>query len=257
MTIAAFYNLKGGVGKTTSCVNLACLAARDGYRVLVWDLDPQGGAGHALGIPDPDADFGGKVKKLLKDTERLDAMVTPTAWDGLDVIPAGFGFRHMDVMLGDGKKAAKRLGGALEHLGSRYDLIFLDCPPSISVLSESLFSLADYVFMPMLPTELSRRAFQQVQEHMEASKYATAEVVAFYNLVDRRKTLHRTNVLRGYAAQPELFCEASIPARTDIERMALEMKPLLEYAPDSDSAAAYGALWREIRRKTAMPAPRS
>ncbi|WP_439646711.1 ParA family protein [Salidesulfovibrio brasiliensis] len=140
---------------------------------------------------------------------------------------------------------------------SRYDLIFLDCPPSISVLSESLFSLADYVFMPMLPTELSRRAFQQVQEHMEASKYATAEVVAFYNLVDRRKTLHRTNVLRGYAAQPELFCEASIPARTDIERMALEMKPLLEYAPDSDSAAAYGALWREIRRKTAMPAPRS
>lgn len=257
MTIAAFYNLKGGVGKTTSCVNLASLAARDGYRVLVWDLDPQGGAGHGLGLSDENAEFDGKLKKLLKHSERLEAMIMPTEWDGLDLLPAGFGFRHMDVMLGDGKKAAKRLGSALEHLSAGYDLVFLDCPPSISVLSESLFSLSDFVIMPMLPTEYSRRAFEQVAQHMKASKYATARMVAFYNLVDRRKTLHRTAVLRGFAAQPDIFCEASIPARSDIERMALEMKPLPEYAPNSDSAAAYNALWRELRRKTAIPDPRS
>lgn len=250
MAVLAFFNLKGGVGKTSSCVNLAHLAARDGYRILVWDLDPQGAAGCGLGVCETETPH--KAKKLLKHSEELEGQILHTDWPNLDVLPAMFGFRHMDVMLGDGKKASKRLRKVLEHIGADYDHIFLDCPPSISVLSESIFSVADYTVMPLLPTEYSRRAFEQVVSHMQESKYATSRVVAFYNLVDRRKSLHRTTVLKGVAAQPELFCESSIPARSDIERMPLEQRPVTDYAPKSDSAFAYGVLWRELRGKLGL-----
>lgn len=253
MPVLALYNMKGGVGKTTACVNLAYCAAADGFRTLVWDLDPQGAAGISLSVDVPDQD--GKIKSLFKHPDRLDDMVTSTAWERLDVIPALSGFRHMDVLLRDGKKASKRLGNALDHFRECYDLVFLDCPAGMSMLSEGLFSQVDHLLMPLLPTEFSRRAYEQVKESLLHNKHATADMVAFHSMVDRRKRLHRLAVLKRFAEDPEVFCEASIPSRSDVERMPLERCPVAEYAPHSDAVVAYAALWREIVSRVALKPP--
>ncbi len=106
MISLAIYNMKGGVGKTTTTVNLAYLCAQEGRRTLIWDLDSQGAATFYLNVePDPEM----KAKKLLKAHKEMDALIRPTGYANLDLIPAGFQIRHLDALLEDEKKAQKRL----------------------------------------------------------------------------------------------------------------------------------------------------
>jgi len=94
--ILATYNIKGGVGKTATAVNLGYLAARDGYRVLLWDLDPQGAASFLFRIK-PRVKGGGKA--LIRGTKALDAAIKGTDYDGLDLLPADFTYRNLDLLL--------------------------------------------------------------------------------------------------------------------------------------------------------------
>jgi cellulose biosynthesis protein BcsQ len=241
MKILGIYNIKGGVGKTATAVNLAHLAAAEGLRTLIWDLDPQAAATFYLRVKP-------KVKdsdKVLRGKRDLDNALKGSDYPGLDLLPADFSYRNMDLLLGESKKPALQLLRLLRPLSARYDLVVLDCPPSISLVSENIFRAADALLLPTIPTTLSLRTLVQLLDFMEGHRLGTP-VYAFYSMVDRRKRLHQEVV----ASHPDPRCRnlaATIPYASEVERMGIERRPVTDYAPRGVAARAYRQLWEEIR----------
>jgi chromosome partitioning protein len=243
MRILATYNIKGGVGKTSSAVNLSYLAARDGLRVLLADLDPQAAASYLLRVR-PRVKGGGKA--LIQGSRELDAAIKGTDFDNLDLLPADFTFRNLDLMLDATKKPTQRLARLLRPLGAFYDLVFLDCPPGISLLSESVLHAADIVLVPIIPTTLSLRTLDQLTDFISDLDGHRPTVLAFCSMIDRRKRLHKEIAERLPAERKDVAATA-IPALSVIERMAVERAPVAAFAPRSAAARAYAALWAEVR----------
>src|SRR5687768_14750179 len=162
MAVLATYNVKGGVGKTATVVNLAHRAAAasvtgqdDGGRTLVFDLDPQGAASYYFRAAPKVRQRGTSLVRGKVDVREA---ITPTDFDGLDLIPSDFSFRNLDVVLDAAKDPGKSLARVVRPLAKRYEHVFLDCPPSISRLSENVFNAADALLVPIIPTTLSLRA---------------------------------------------------------------------------------------------------
>ncbi|MDX9835850.1 MAG: AAA family ATPase, partial [Desulfobulbus sp.] len=145
MSIFAVYNIKGGVGKTAAAVNLAYLSSCQGRRTLLCDMDPQGLASYYFRIR-PGNKFSGK--KLLKGGHHIEKNIKATDFAGLDMLPADFSYRNIDLALDDCKESHQRLAKVLRPLQKEYEHIFLDCPPNITLLSENIFQVADYILVP-------------------------------------------------------------------------------------------------------------
>jgi len=243
MKILATYNIKGGVGKTATAVNLSYLAARDGLRVLLADLDPQAAATYLLRVR-PRVKGGGKA--LIQGSRELDAAIKGTDFDNLDLLPADFTFRNLDLLLDATKKPTRRLARLLRPLGGEYDLVFLDCPPGISLLSESVLHAADIVLVPIIPTTLSLRTLEQLTEFISGFDGQRPEVLAFFSMIDRRKRLHNEITERLPAERKDVAATA-IPALSMIEQMAVQRAPVTAFAPRSAAARAYAGLWAEVQ----------
>jgi len=236
------YNVKGGVGKTAAAVNLAFLSTLSGERTLLWDLDPQAAATYLFRVR-PEIAGGGR--RLVAKKKRLPREIRGTDFEGLDLVPADFSYRHMDLDLEAAGKPTKRLARLLAPLEREYDHVVLDCPPSISVASESVFEAAGALLVPTIPTPLSLRALEQLAGHLSAQGIAV-RLWPFFSMVDRRKRLHRELCA---AAGPVPMLATAIPYAAEVELMALRRQPLALCAPGSRAAVAYAALWREIREK--------
>ena len=247
MKILATYNIKGGVGKTATAVNLSWLAAQERQRTLVWDLDPQGAASFYFRVK-PKIKGGGK--RLIKGKEELDELVKGTDFPHLDLLPADFSYRHLDLVLGDTKKPVKRLQKLLEPLSAEYDLVFLDCPPSISLVSEAVFEIADALIVPIIPTTLSLRTLEQLCTFRDRQKLPDLRILPFFSMVDRRKNLHRRIVAELPQQHPEML-QAAIPTASEIEQMGVHRQPLGAFAPSRPAARAYAALWAEVQARLA------
>ncbi len=245
MKSLATYNIKGGVGKTASAVNLAYLAARDGFRTLVWDLDPQGASSYYFRIK-PKVKGGGR--KLIQGDSELDKAIKGTDYANLDLLPADFSFRNADLMLDEEKKPLRRLRKLLKPLTEHYDFVFLDCPPGITLLSESVFGAADALVSPIIPTPLSVRTLQLLQKFIQKNDLTDLRLMPFFSMVDRRKKLH-LQIMQTLSEQFPEMLESPIPYASDIERMGLERAALASYAAKSRSAKAYESLWVEIQTK--------
>jgi len=246
MKVIATYNLKGGVGKTATAVNLSYLAAAEGARVLVWDLDPQGAASFYFRVK-PKVKGGGK--SLVRGKRDLDDVVKGTDFEHLDLVPADFSYRNLDLVLEHTKRPTRRLGQLLRPLRKDYDYVFLDCPPSISLASESVFEAADVLLVPLIPTTLSLRALDQLDRFLEnADLRKPPRVLGFFSMVDRRKRLHR-DVIDNVTAGRRRVLRTRIPSAMDIERMGQRRKPVATFAPRSRSAAAYRDLWSEAKTR--------
>lgn len=247
MKVLATYNIKGGVGKTATAVNLAHEAAARGERVLVWDLDPQGAATFYFRVR-PKVKGGGKA--LVSGRRPLDEVIKASDFDGLDVVPADFSMRNLDLLIEGSKKPLATLRRLLKSVAKDYDLVFLDCPPSISLASESVFRAADALLVPVIPTTLSIRTFEQLDRFVDDNPDVVKdlEVLGFFSMVDRRKRLHRELLVELRAARPDML-DAVVPTVTDIERMGVHRQPVAAFAPDSRAARAYAALWDEIRSR--------
>ena len=249
MNTLATYNIKGGVGKTTTAVNLAYLAAGDGHRTLLWDLDPQGAASYLLRIR-PRVKGGGKA--LLRGKTSLDEAVKPTEFDGLDLVPADFTYRNLDLVLDATKKPTQRIARLLGPLADDYDLAILDCPPGISLVSENVVHAAGTLLVPMIPTTLSVRTLEQLTGFVAELERPPA-LFPFFTLVDGRKLLHREVIDDLRASRTDLAATV-IPALSLVEQMSVHRAPLPVFAPRSRVTRSYQDLWAEVRDRAATPA---
>jgi len=245
MKILGVYNIKGGVGKTATAINICHLAAADGLRTLIWDLDPQGAATFYLRVKP-------KVrgsKRMLLGMSDLNGVVKGSDYPHLDLLPADFSYRNMDLLFGETKKPTTRLRKLLRPLAEEYDLVVLDCPPSISLVSENIFRAADALLLPTIPTPLSLRTLEQLLDFLAGTDLA-ASVLAFYTMVDRRKQLHRDIVARPVDSRCNVL-PTMIPYASEVERMGLERRPVTAFAPSSMGGRAYRALWADLRSRIA------
>ncbi|WP_110676836.1 ParA family protein [Salinicola sp. RZ23] len=243
MKVVALHNLKGGVGKTSAAVNLAREANRDRVPVLLWDLDAQGASTWILG---GESGLSKKVSKLLAGKSPLGEQVQHTPWERFDLLPADIRLRELDRLLGasaDGDKHLKRL---IEPFGEEYGLMILDCPPGLSTLAEQLIRAADRILVPTIPSPLSVQAFSRMLDHLDLKKRQRERLSPFFNLVDRRRTLHRDWIDSPPAALGRPM-RSWIPYASDVERMSLECRPLADLAPRSRATLAYRQLWRELK----------
>ena len=242
MNILATYNIKGGVGKTAAAVNLAYLAARDGRRTLLWDLDPQGAASFLLRIR-PRVKGGGKA--LIRGKTSLSEAVKPTEFDRLDLIPGDFTYRNLDLALDAAKKPTQRIARLLGPLAGDYDLAILDCPPGISLASENVVHAAGTLLVPLIPTTLSVRTLEQLTGFV-AELDRPPTLFPFFTMVDGRKRLHR-EVIDDLRARRDDLAATTIPALSLVEQMAVHRAPLPAFAPRSRVARSYEDLWAEVR----------
>ena len=245
MKILACYSIKGGVGKTASSVNLAYLAARSGLKTLLIDLDAQGASSFYFRIRPEKKNWG---KRFFKTYGQLLRQIKASDYDNLDLIPAHESFRHFDALLQDRKKRSLRLKRVLKGLKKEYDLIVLDCPPTLSYLSEAVFHAANMMIVPVIPTTLSERTFDQLQTFFRRKGLPTDSVYPFFALVQKQKQLHKSILERMLQAHPEML-RSRIPFSSDIERMGEHRSPVNHYAPRSTGSLAYAALWQEIENK--------
>jgi chromosome partitioning protein len=238
----ATYSIKGGVGKTSAAVNLGALAAADGLRTVLWDLDPQGAASYLFRI-EPKVKGGGR--RLIRDKDPLSVM-KGTDVEGLDLLPADFSYRNLDLELDRRKKPLAGVTRVLRQLEDDYDLAILDCPPSISLVSESVFTAADLLLVPLVPATLSVRTLEQLRSFLAGVAPPVPEVLAFFSMVDRRKRLHRDLVASLPAELPGV-ASVAIPNASVVELMGSERAPVVATAPRHKASAAYVELWAEAR----------
>jgi cellulose biosynthesis protein BcsQ len=254
--VLATYNIKGGVGKTSAAVNLAYLASQAGHPTLIWDLDPQAASTYLFRVR-PKVEGGGRGLLRLR-TSAADH-VKATDHDGLELLPADFSYRHLDLALDQFKKPAARLRKVMEPLRADYDYIFLDCPPSISLVSEAVFEASDALLVPVIPATLSSRAYEQLEDLSrkgKVSKHKTTSIYAFFSMADVSKQLHLEVMERLRKVEELTVLGAAIPAADEVEMMGEERNPVAVFAPEGAAAVAYQALWGEIEHRLRRQSPK-
>ena len=243
MVTLALYNLKGGVGKTAATINLAYLAAKEGYKTLVWDMDPQGSSSFYLGA---ESSVKNESKKLLNSEIGLLEAVQSTAYENLDIIPADLSARQADVLLSEMKQSKRKISTLLGSLKKDYDLVILDCPPGISILHDAIFFGADWIVMPNIPTTLSIRSFETVLNYFKENDLDASKLKCFFSMVDHRKNLHHEVMSTFY--KDKYFFKSYIPYLSDVEKMGINEAPLETFAHSSYAAQCYRDLWKEISK---------
>ncbi|MEO6669063.1 MAG: ParA family protein [Ferruginibacter sp.] len=242
MIVIALYNLKGGVGKTASCVNFAYLAAADGYKTLLWDIDPQGSSSFYYKAK-PKVHPG--IKKLITKEGGLENAILSTDFELLDVIPADNSSKSFDVMMDEMRHSKNKLKNSLKPLSEEYDFIFIDCPPGFSVLSENIFNAADIVLMPVIPTTLSIRTYHMVKDYFKEKELDINKMMCFFSMTDLRKNMH--NEIMDELYKDKRFFQNYIPNLSDVEKMGIHKAPIMEFANSSYAAKSYRELWTEIK----------
>src|SRR4051794_13223874 len=242
MVSIALYNLKGGVGKTAATINFAYLAAEEGYKTMVWDLDPQASASFYLHATPT---IKNESKKLLISELELTDAVQNSSFKNLWVIPSDLSARNADVVLDEMKKSKKKLKNLISG-AKEYDLVFIDCPPGISLLHENIFYAVDWILMPNIPTTLSIRSFETVLNYFNENELNKNKMKCFFNMVDHRKNLHHEVIEQFY--KDKIFFRNYIPYLSDVEKMGSHEQPIFEFANSSYAAQCYRDLWNEVKK---------
>ena len=160
----------------------------------------------------------------------------------------------MDVALDDLKKSRLWMSGILESVEPDYDVVFLDCAPSISTTSESVFHAVDALLVPLIPTTLSMRTLDQLRAHLGKADLQALPVWPFFSMVDRRKKMHRDFL--SELASDESYFKTAIPNASQVERMGVERCPVPVFAGGTVAAKSYLNLWGEIEERFGLVEPR-
>ena len=241
-------NQKGGVGKTTTVINLGTYLAIAGLRVLIVDVDPQGNATSGLGIDR--SNLGGTLYDVLTGSMAVGEVILPTPVDGLRIIPSSISMAGAEVELAPTEQRERRLARLLVPLAGDFDYILLDCPPSLGLLTVNALTAADAVLIPL-------------QCEFYALEGLT-QLIATVNLV--RDNLNPNLEIKGVVltmadARTNLSAEVSAEARRHLGAVVFDTVvprnvrlseapsfglPIALYRPDSKGADAYAALATEF-----------
>lgn len=242
MKIISSYSIKGGVGKTALAVNLAFALCESGCRTLLLDLDPQGAATYYFRVDSSE-------KFRMRDTQSMiDGLrknIRESDFPGLDIIPSNLGYRHFDILLGEMAKRRKQLRRVLDEFKTDYDVILMDCPPNITLLSENVFRASDLILVPVIPTVLSQRTLEQLTGFFQDEGLSGEILHPFFSMVQKRNKMHR-EIMTDLPVSHPGFLKTAIPFSADVEKMGVQRKPLLAYSRACDAALAYRALCNEI-----------
>lgn len=242
MKILSSYSIKGGVGKTALAVNLAFALREAGHRTLLLDLDPQGAAAFYFRV-------SSAQKFRMRDTqslaEGLRRNIRESDFAGLDIIPSNLGYRHFDILLDGMAKRRRQLRRVLEEFEPDYDVILMDCPPNITLLSENVFRASDAILVPVIPTVLSRRTLEQLAGFFRDEDLPCEMLRPFFSMVQKRNKMHR-EIMDDLPALHPGFLKTVIPFSADVEKMGVHRMPLLAYSHACEAAKAYRALCDEI-----------
>ena len=249
MTVIAVTNQKGGVGKTTTTINLGGALAEQGQRILLVDLDPQGSLTAAAGCSAARVTLG---DVLIKPDAILNAIVRCTG--KMQIITATATLAHVLQNLHRFGTVAHRLKQVLEPVQDCYGTILIDCPPTLGPAISNALTAANLALIPLQCEFLSLRGLEDMQEIAAAIRETTnpgLRLRVLPTLFDGR-TLHANHVLRSAKeVMPGVFCDTVIPRTVRLAEAPMHGKTILEYAPDSQGAAAYRQLAEEIRREEA------
>lgn len=250
MKVLAFYNIKGGVGKTTSAVNVAYAAARDGFRTLVCDLDAQGSASFYFKI----SAKGPKAKNIASGSKKIEDRIKGTNYEGLHILPSHLSYRNLAVALSEKKKSLSRLKSSLKGVGGGYDLLIIDSPASLDLEAENIFRMADIILVPLIPTTLSLNSYAMIRNFFDKKDLDTGKIRLFFALADLRKKMHRSAIEEFRDSSPEGF-HTVIPYSSAVEKMGISREPLLAHGRKNKAASAYEDLWSEIREAAGLILP--
>lgn len=242
--LIAVFNIKGGVGKTTSAVNLAYLAAAAGHKTLLWDMDHQGSAGYFLDIGDQ---LKGGLNALMKDMD-MGSRIIATGYENLDLLPADMSMRMLDVKAAEAKSPQKFMQKLLEPLMDQYDYVFVDCPPGLTAANEGLLHIASLVLVPVIPTVMAVRTLEQLRDYMKEHMPEAPKLKAFFTLMDARRNLHKEIYDQLCVKRKTFILPIAIPYASITEKMSLRKAPLATFAAASKPALAYQELWDSIAR---------
>jgi chromosome partitioning protein len=242
MKIIACYSNKGGVGKTATSVNLAYASAMKGRSTLLCDLDPQGASGFYFRVK-PSKKLQNKA--FFKDVKGFLDAIRASDFDNLDLLPANLTYRDFDIFLSRMKNSRSRLTKALKELKSDYDVVILDCPPNISLLSENVFKTADKIVVPVIPTTLSVRTFEQLNDFFKENEYQRKKIMPFFSMVQNSKKLHKETMITLRKNYKSLL-KNYIPFSSEIEKMGVHRAPVVTFAGKDFAANVYSDIWNEI-----------
>ncbi len=251
--IIAISNPKGGVGKTTTSVNLACALARAGHSTLLIDLDPQGNASSGLGVPRESAAFG--IADALLGLEPLSRTIVATGQPNLDLAPATPSLVGVEVELVTLPNREQRLRLAIAGLARRYDFVLFDCPPSLGLITLNALTAADSVLVPLQAEYYAMEGLGELVRTIAAVRRSTNPRLVREGIV---LTMHdaRTNLCRDVEGQAravfgaEVF-QAVIPRTVRLAEAPSHGKSIFHYEPSGRGAQAYAALATELVARVA------
>lgn len=250
--IVTFVNQKGGVGKTTSAVNIASALARAGQRVLLVDLDPQSNATSASGVEHD----GPGIYDLLIDGVTAESCVVPVKDEKYELIPAAAALAGAEVELVPMMARERRLANGLRTLGDRFDWIIVDCPPSLGLLTINALTATDSVVIPVQCEYMALEGLSRLMETLELVRLnlnpGLGILGVMLTMFDPRTRLSQQVVdeVRGHFKE-QVFATV-VPRSVRLSEAPSYGQTIFRYEPGGKAAAAYEILARELMARVGV-----